>query len=62
MKTTISCIIPALNEEANIEALLHSIKEQNLKIDMVINEIIVLDNGSSDRTVDLAKNLQKFVV
>ena len=48
----ISIIIPALNEEKEILFLLKSIKEQSFKGDY---EIIVADNNSSDRTVEVAK-------
>jgi glycosyltransferase involved in cell wall biosynthesis len=46
----ISVVIPTLNEEANITECLHSIRAQNLPC-----EIIVVDGGSTDKTVELAK-------
>ncbi len=48
----ISIIVPAFNEEREIPFLLESIKEQSFKKDY---EIIVADNNSSDRTVEVAK-------
>jgi len=48
----ISIIIPTLNEEKYLSGLLESIKSQKYK-DI---EIIVADNGSSDKTKDIAKN------
>lgn len=48
----ISIIIPARNEEANIAACLRSLSAQ----EGVAFEIIVVDDDSSDRTVELASN------
>ena len=53
----ISCIIPALNEENNIGALIKSILAQELGSDLSITEIIVVDNGSTDSTVAIAEGL-----
>jgi glycosyltransferase involved in cell wall biosynthesis len=41
-------IVPALNEEQNLEACLESFRE-------ICDEIIVIDSGSSDRTVEIAR-------
>lgn len=46
----ISGVVTAFNEEAKIEACLRSLRE-------VCDEIIVLDSGSTDRTVAIAQNL-----
>lgn len=50
-KKLVSIIIPAYNEEANIERLLLSIKNQKYK-DI---EAIVVDDGSKDKTVQIAR-------
>lgn len=53
----ISIIIPTLNEESNIRACLvalQSFKEQS--------EIIIVDGGSSDRTVGISKSLADKVI
>jgi len=47
----LSIIIPALNEEKYLPLLLKSLKSQNFNE----YEIIVVDAGSSDKTVDIAK-------
>lgn len=47
----ITCIIPAFNEEKTIQSLIRNIK----KVES-ISEIIVVDDGSSDKTCDLAKS------
>lgn len=53
---TISVIIPALNEEKNIKNCIESAKNLNPI------EIIVVDGGSSDRTVEVAKNNGAIVI
>lgn len=47
----LSVIIPAYNEEKDIEATIKSLKEQSL----IPNEIIIVDDGSTDRTIEIAK-------
>lgn len=48
MNNSISIIIPSYNEESKIDVVLNSL--QNSKV-----EVIVVDGGSSDRTVDIIK-------
>jgi glycosyltransferase involved in cell wall biosynthesis len=48
----ISIVIPALNEEKYLPECLHSLKEQSCANEP---EIIVVDNGSTDGTVEVAK-------
>lgn len=55
----ISVIIPALNEEAIIGKCLRSLKHQRYSKEY---EIIVADNGSTDRTVDIAKTYADKVI
>lgn len=55
-----SVIIPAKNEEANIERCLQSIKDA--AIDSVSYELLLLDNGSTDATVSIAKRLGATVI
>jgi glycosyltransferase involved in cell wall biosynthesis len=45
----ISVVIPTLNEEGNISKVLESLKEY-------VDEIIVVDGHSKDKTVEIAKN------
>ena len=52
----ISVIIPALNEEESIGQVLKDILGE------IVEEVIVVDNGSSDNTVTVAKNLGASVV
>ena len=54
----ISVIVPTLNEEKNIPRLLDSLENQTL----TDYEVIVVDGGSTDKTVRFAKNFQSKVV
>mmetsp|Transcript_122439 Transcript_122439/g.215687 ORF Transcript_122439/g.215687 Transcript_122439/m.215687 type:complete len:262 (+) Transcript_122439:50-835(+) len=49
----ISIVIPALNEEHALPKTLDSISMQNK---MLLADVIVVDGGSEDRTVDLARS------
>lgn len=51
MKHKVSIIIPCFNEEKNIKACLESIF--NLKYSKQLFEVIVVDNGSTDKTRDI---------
>ncbi len=55
-KPKISVIIPALNEEESIGEVLNDIPGE------IVEEVIVVDNGSSDNTVTVAKDLGASVV
>jgi glycosyltransferase involved in cell wall biosynthesis len=52
----ISVIIPALNEEESIGQVLNDIPGE------IVEEVIVVDNGSSDDTVTVSKNLGANVI
>ncbi len=52
-KKKISVVIPALNEEKLIIKAIQSLQHQSIDRDLF--EIIVIDNGSTDRTVFFAK-------
>jgi len=47
----ISVVIPTLNEEKNLPILLNEIKRSKL-----VDEIIIVDGHSGDKTVEIAKN------
>jgi len=49
MSPKISVIIPAFNEEASLPLVLKALPQENL------HEIIVVDNGSTDNTAEVAK-------
>jgi len=52
---SITVIIPCLNEEAGIEQVLRAMPEY-------VDEIIVVDNGSTDRTAEVAASLGAKVI
>lgn len=53
----VSVIVSTKNEEKNIENLLQSVKKQTYKN----IEIILVDNNSTDRTKEIAKNFTKKI-
>ena len=55
---SVSVVIPARNEAHNLPALLRSLKAQSVKP----ADIIVVDDGSTDRTADLARELGATVI
>jgi len=58
-KPLVSVIVTTKNEEKNIGACLESVKKQSYPKDK--REIIVVDNGSSDRTKEIAKGYTEKV-
>ncbi len=54
----VSVVIPALNAERFIAEAIRSVHEQTLQV----SEIIVVDNGCSDRTAEIAAGLGAMVV
>jgi rSAM/selenodomain-associated transferase 2 len=55
-KLKVSVIIPTLNEEARMEGLLSSLRAVSA------HEIILVDGGSQDRTVEMARALTPHVI
>ena len=55
---SVSVIIPARNEEPNLPTLLRSLASQQVKP----HEILVVDDGSTDRTAELARQLGATVI
>jgi glycosyltransferase involved in cell wall biosynthesis len=62
MAETLSIIIPAYNEERYIGTLLEQILAVDLSRFGVAKEIIVVDDGSSDRTADIARRFDGVIV
>lgn len=55
----ISCLIPAYNEEEQIERILNTL---NSLIGSVLQEVIVIDDFSSDNTKQIVKRFQNVVL
>lgn len=53
MKIQVSVVVPAYNREKTIERCIHSIRRQTMQP----YEIILVDDGSTDKTVILAENM-----
>lgn len=54
---TISLGLPALNEEATIGQVISSVKKELFDKYPLLDEIVLIDSQSSDRTVEIAKEL-----
>src|SRR3989344_5435840 len=61
MKPTLSIGIPAYNEEANIRLLLNAIIAQKQN-NYILGEIIVISDGSTDKTALAAKSIQNYLI
>lgn len=59
-KLTISFIIPAYNEEQNIEVIYDAIKEEMKKQPYYQFEILFIDDGSTDQTLDIIQQQTVF--
>ncbi|MFV0457790.1 MAG: glycosyltransferase family 2 protein [Actinomycetales bacterium] len=59
---TVSFVLPALNEEANIPTVLSLIPHEALASQGWRSEVVVVDNGSTDATATLAKAYGASVV
>lgn len=57
-KQSVSIIIPTFNEEYGIKQVLNLIPYQKLNV----SEVLVVDGGSSDGTVEIAKSFDTIVV
>ena len=55
---SISVIIPARNEEKNLENLFNSLKNQTTRLE----EVILVDNDSTDKTPNIGKKYNAKVI
>ena len=60
MVKSISVIIPSYNEEENIKELYERIVKVLDEIDINDYEIIFIENGSSDKSLDILKNINSL--
>lgn len=54
---TISLGLPALNEEATVGKIIRVIKQALMEEQPLLDEIVLIDSGSTDRTVHIAQDL-----
>ncbi len=54
---TISLGLPALNEEQTIGPIIESIKTELMERHPLLDEMVLIDSGSADRTAEIARNL-----
>jgi glycosyltransferase involved in cell wall biosynthesis/nucleotide-binding universal stress UspA family protein len=54
---TISLVLPALNEEATVGNVIRSIKSALMENVPLIDEIVLMDSRSTDRTAEIAQSL-----
>ena len=59
---TISLGLPALNEEKTIGKIIRMVRERFIERYPLLDEIVVIDSNSTDRTVEIATNLGVPVV
>ncbi|MFE6776853.1 glucosyl-3-phosphoglycerate synthase [Streptomyces sp. NPDC057702] len=53
--TRVSVVLPALNEEATVGAIVAAIRRDLMGPAPLVDELVVLDSGSSDRTAEVAR-------
>jgi glucosyl-3-phosphoglycerate synthase len=54
---TISLGLPALNEEATVGPIIRVIKRELMEKFPLLDEIVLIDSGSTDKTVEIARSL-----
>jgi len=53
-RTSVGVCLPALDEEATIGAICRTIRRHLMDADRVVDELVVMDSGSEDRTEEVA--------
>jgi glucosyl-3-phosphoglycerate synthase len=53
--TRVSVVLPALNEEATVGAIVATIRRRLVERHGLVDELVVMDSGSSDRTAEAAE-------
>ncbi|MDQ0794806.1 glucosyl-3-phosphoglycerate synthase [Streptomyces sp. B1I3] len=54
-RTTVSVVLPALNEEATVGAIVETIRRELMERVPLVDELVVIDSGSTDRTSAVAR-------
>ncbi|HZB21976.1 MAG TPA: glucosyl-3-phosphoglycerate synthase [Blastococcus sp.] len=60
--TTVSVVLPALDEEATVGAIVTALRTALVEVDPLIDELVVMDSGSCDRTAAVAEEAGARVV
>jgi glucosyl-3-phosphoglycerate synthase len=60
--TRVSVVLPALNEEATVGRIAARIRRELVDRAGLIDELVVMDSGSTDRTIEVAKDAGAVVV
>ncbi|MDO8672622.1 MAG: glucosyl-3-phosphoglycerate synthase, partial [Dehalococcoidia bacterium] len=55
---TVGLLLPTLNEEDTIGAIIRNLKSELVESKPFLDEIVVIDGGSTDRTCEIARELQ----
>lgn len=61
-KLSVTIGIPAYNEEANIRLLLERLLQQKLSPQVKLQEVIVISDGSTDRTVEIVRSFKNPLI
>ncbi|HWU06688.1 MAG TPA: glucosyl-3-phosphoglycerate synthase [Streptomyces sp.] len=61
-RTTVSVVLPALNEEATVGAIVETIRHELMERVPLVDELVVIDSGSTDRTSAVAREAGARVV
>ncbi|MEU1123201.1 glucosyl-3-phosphoglycerate synthase [Streptomyces sp. NPDC005899] len=61
-RTTVSVVLPALNEEATVGAIVETIRRELMERVPLVDELVVIDSGSTDRTSAVAREAGARVV
>ncbi|MFJ2025763.1 glucosyl-3-phosphoglycerate synthase [Streptomyces sp. NPDC087897] len=54
-RTTVSVVLPALNEEATVGAIVATIRRELMEKVRLVDELVVIDSGSTDATAAVAR-------
>ncbi|MFD7421270.1 glucosyl-3-phosphoglycerate synthase [Streptomyces californicus] len=54
-RTTVSVVLPALNEEATVGAIVATIRRELMERVRLVDELVVIDSGSTDATAAVAR-------
>ncbi|CAM5447127.1 Glucosyl-3-phosphoglycerate synthase OS=Streptomyces alboniger OX=132473 GN=CP975_15845 PE=3 SV=1 [Streptomyces alboniger] len=60
--TTVSVVLPALDEERTVGAIVAEIRRELMERAPLVDELVVIDSGSSDRTAEVARDAGARVV